>query len=46
MKEKVKKIHFWDEDIGDTLCGYLEDDDEVTVCREFVNCIECVSMLA
>ena len=42
--EKMKKkyiTHYWDEEIHDTACGYLGNNDAVTHIESLVNCGKC-----
>jgi len=36
-----KIIHYWDEEMHGTACGYLENNDSVTHIESLVNCDVC-----
>ena len=38
----MKEItHYWDEEMHDTACGYLENNESVTDVESLVNCDAC-----
>ena len=43
MTEEI--THHWDNEMGDTTCGYLKDTEAVSHKLEFVNCKKCLEIL-
>jgi len=45
MEKKEKITHHWDDEIGDTTCGYLNDGEIISSNLKFVNCEQCLKIL-
>lgn len=42
MKEEI--VHHWDDEIGDTDCGYLEEGELVSDKMSLVTCERCIKI--